>query len=249
MKNPQSLWAVLLAWAILFGGAAMAQAGTVTGTVTYLERMAVPPGAVLDVRLVDVSRMDVAATTISSMHHAIDRVPFPFSLAYDDALIDDRMTYAVQASILVAGKAMYRSTESHQVLTRGAPKNIDIVVQRMAPTEPAPGLDNTAWVVTDIKGRVIIADKLPTIEFAEGGKFGADSTCNRVAGTAEIDGTRISFPKAMAMTRMACAEPYEKLQRDFVDALGEVAGFELNGDRLALVNAAGVTVLQLAAKG
>ena len=37
----------------------------VTGTVDYRERMALPPDAVVEVRLSDVSRQDVAAPVIA----------------------------------------------------------------------------------------------------------------------------------------------------------------------------------------
>lgn len=102
--------AIVLSIAALFGGAV--SAGTISGSVTYLERMAVPQGAVLEVALVDVSRMDVPAETLSVMRYALDRVPFAFSLPYDDALIDERMSYNVQARILAEGRVVFRSTQA-----------------------------------------------------------------------------------------------------------------------------------------
>ncbi|TNF88356.1 MAG: hypothetical protein EP300_08085, partial [Gammaproteobacteria bacterium] len=78
---------------------------TVTGTVTYRERIALTPEAVVDVKLLDVSIADVSAKliaqqTIKPKH----QVPIPFELVYDPADIDERMTYAVRATISERGR-------------------------------------------------------------------------------------------------------------------------------------------------
>ncbi len=104
----------------------------VTGTVTYRERMLLPPDAVIQVSLVDVSLMDVPAKLISRQEirpeHA---VPVAFSLPYDPAAIDERMTYAVQARISSGGKLLFITDTSYQVLTRGQPGHVDLVLKRV----------------------------------------------------------------------------------------------------------------------
>src|SRR5690606_28033950 len=54
--------------------------GVLTGTVTYLQRVALPPGSVIEVRLQDVSRADAAAEVIASqtITTAGENVPIPF---------------------------------------------------------------------------------------------------------------------------------------------------------------------------
>ncbi|MFV0512160.1 MAG: YbaY family lipoprotein [Jhaorihella sp.] len=234
----------------MLAGAAMARAGTVTGSVTYRERIAVPPGAVLEVRLADVSRMDVAANILSLQRFALDHVPFAFALGYDDALIEPALSYAVQAEILHGGDVLYRSTRSYPVLTRGAGDSVDIVVERAtagAQASPA-SLAGTRWQVFDIRGRALITDKRPSIRFLEGGEFGAHSGCNQYVGTAVIEGGAIRFPQAMAGTQMACPEPYGLLERDFIAALHEVAAYLRDGDNLALLDQAGNPLLRLKAE-
>ena len=102
---------------------------TVTGTVTYRERIALPPNAVVRVQLRDVSKMDVAAEIISEQiiepKHA---VPIPFELAYDPADIDERMSYSVFADIRSDGKLLFISNTHNAVLTRGGSNQIDIVL-------------------------------------------------------------------------------------------------------------------------
>lgn len=237
--------ALALLWAVTV--AAAAQADTVTGSVTWRDRMAVPQGAVLDVQLLDVSRMDVAAVPLSQMRHALDRMPFAFELAYDPALIDDRMTYAVQARVLVGDQVLYRSTTGYPVLTRGAGDRVEITVERMP--QPAAAADNPlagSWEVIDMHGRLMVGDKRPGIEFQADGSFAADSTCNRYVGTAEIGDGTVTFPEAMAGTRMACPDPYGTIERDFVAALALVRGYVVNeAGGVALTNEAGMAVLRL----
>lgn len=104
--------------------------GVVSGTVTYLQRSALPPQAVVEVQLVDVSRADAPAIVIDSVTFETGgrQVPFPFELTYDPAQIDERFTYAVQARITVDGQLRFISTRSYQVITRGNPNTVEVIV-------------------------------------------------------------------------------------------------------------------------
>ena len=60
---------------------------TLSGTVAYRERIALPPDAVLTVRLLDVSRADAASVTLGETRVETDgrQVPLPFTVRYDGA--------------------------------------------------------------------------------------------------------------------------------------------------------------------
>jgi putative lipoprotein len=94
--------------------------GTVTGTVAYRDRMALPPDAVVQVQLSDVSRQDAPATVLAekTIEPAGRQVPLPFELRYDPGAIEPTHTYAVRATIRSAGRLLY-STDTHApVITR-----------------------------------------------------------------------------------------------------------------------------------
>ena len=102
---------------------------TVSGTVYYLQRIALPPDALVEVKLVDISKQDVPAVTIAEQkitNHS--QVPIPFELHYDLAKIDSRMTYAVQARIERGGKLLFVSTQVIPVITRGNPTHVEVKV-------------------------------------------------------------------------------------------------------------------------
>ncbi len=100
--------------------------------MTYRERIALPPTAVVHVRLVDVSRADAPAVLIAEQVIRTEgrQVPFEFALAYDESRILPAHTYAVQVRIEDGGKLLFISDTVHPVITRGAPFRVDIVVRR-----------------------------------------------------------------------------------------------------------------------
>jgi putative lipoprotein len=128
----------LLAGACTAGGTGSGTAAVVTGTATYRERILLPPEAVFEAVLQDVSRADAPALGIGRTR--IDNPgapPIAFAIAYDPAAIDPRMTYAVRAVIAVGGRLMFTSESLTPVLTRGAPAEVSILM-RMVGRQPAP---------------------------------------------------------------------------------------------------------------
>lgn len=104
----------------------------VTGSVAYRERIALPPTAVVTVRLVDVSRADAPSVLIAEqvIHTAGRQVPFAFELDYDASRILPSHTYSVQARIEDGGRLLFISDTSYPVITRDAPTRVDIVLRR-----------------------------------------------------------------------------------------------------------------------
>ena len=101
----------------------------VSGKVFYLQRIALPPDASLEVKLVDISNQDVPAVTIADDKITNPgQVPIPFELQYDPDKIDPRMTYAVQARIEQDGKLLFISTQVFPVITRGKSTTVEVKV-------------------------------------------------------------------------------------------------------------------------
>jgi putative lipoprotein len=103
----------------------------VTGTVTHLERRALPSEAVVIVRLQDISRADAPAILLGEQRIDLDgrQVPVAFEIGYDRAAIDERMSYSVSARIELGDELLMISDTVHPVITRGAPtKDLEIRV-------------------------------------------------------------------------------------------------------------------------
>jgi putative lipoprotein len=101
----------------------------VTGRVFYRERIAMPPGAVLTVSLLDVSRADAPAELITRIDvPEPGNVPIAFEIPYDRSSIDARRTYSVRATIEVEGRLAWTTDRAHHVITGGAASDVEIML-------------------------------------------------------------------------------------------------------------------------
>jgi putative lipoprotein len=108
-----------------------ATAASLTGTVTYREKVALPPTAVIDVQLLDVSAQDSTAVLVGRrlLLSAGRQVPIPFELWYDPAAINSRNSYAVRARIFQGENLLFTTNMPVPVLTQGKPSaNVEIVL-------------------------------------------------------------------------------------------------------------------------
>lgn len=109
---------------------------SVTGTVSYLQRIALPTNAVIVVKLSDVSQADAPAKIIAeqTINLGQRQVPVPFVLAFDPSKTDAKHSYSVSAKITVDGVLMFTTEQSYPVLTNGHPSRVDLILKQV----PAP---------------------------------------------------------------------------------------------------------------
>ena len=113
-------------------GARPTAAASVTGTATYRERMALPPDAVFEAIIEDVSKADAPALVLGRTEVTSFQVPVSFSIAYDPAKLDPRARYSVRTRILVEGRLWFTSDTRHPVLRDAGDTRVDIVMRRVA---------------------------------------------------------------------------------------------------------------------
>ncbi|CAH0533945.1 hypothetical protein VST7929_01823 [Vibrio stylophorae] len=91
----------------------------VRGTLTYLQRIALPDDAVITVTLEDIAFADAPAEVISqdSFMAEGNQVPFNFTLEYDPNLINARHPYNIRARIDVDGQLMFTTDTIYPVIT------------------------------------------------------------------------------------------------------------------------------------
>lgn len=209
---------------LLPAGGAFATTRTLRGTVSYRERIALPPGAIVEVKLLDVSLADAPARIIAETRISGARNPARYALHFDRAQIQPRRRYALQARILHRGQLLFISTSHHGIFD-GGPEQTDIRVERVA-ASPSPAPERKAspvgrWLLEDIR-RAGVIDRLQTVlEIAADGRVSGSGGCNRMSGSARISGTRISFGP-VAATQMACAPAAMNQEQKFFAGLREV---------------------------
>jgi putative lipoprotein len=107
---------------------------TVSGTVTYRPRIALAPGAVLTVRVLDVSRADAAAITVAEQAGEVHRqVPLPFELRFDPSDLDPRCRLSVSAQIHLDGQLRWTSDTHVPVSVAESTTDVEIVVVPVGP--------------------------------------------------------------------------------------------------------------------
>ena len=97
----------------------------------YRERIMLPPGHVLTVKIEDVSRMDAPSVVMAETSESIDGrgPPYTVTLGFPTSQIDPRHTYAARATISDAdGRLVFVTTERHAVLTQGNPASARITM-------------------------------------------------------------------------------------------------------------------------
>jgi putative lipoprotein len=249
MNRPLLLLVLVLALGVDSVVAQGTAQGAVVGTVSYRQRVALPADAVVEVRLLDTSRTDVAAHIIgeATIPTAGAQVPIPFRIEYNPAAIDPSHTYSVRAIINVGGKLLFSSTTNYPVLTRGAGNEAAIEVYMILPAGAAvdPGaksgvsLENIFWKLVALGDKpafaVPAAREAGFTLYSEGQRMSGSGGCNRLLGRYELGaGTLKLIPSGTTM--MACADDSTLQEADFLSALKMTTGYRISGDTLELRN-------------
>ncbi len=230
---------------------------TISGTVTYRPRIALPPDAVVRVSLEDVNRADAKSTVLAEQTILTDgrQVPIPFELKVADSSMVPNGRYALRAQIHGDGGALLWTTnEFHSVPSGSAPaKDVELVVVQTADDVGKTAGDSTrgplvgpTWrlVSTDAPdGRAVTpaAGEAYTIAFGADGRYNGEAHCNRYGGEFKSTPTgTLSLTQGLS-TLAACAPPSSA--NVFMGVLNAVTSFTRSDDSLRLTSGTGGTLV------
>ena len=130
---------------------------SVSGTVTYRERLALTPGATLVVELRDVSHVDVPAPLIARQTiSGPGQVPIKFKVGYNRSDISSRNRYAIIAKIVESdGRLAFINDTAYEVITQGKPGKVDMLLVLAQPPSDLVGGSNAGsdwqtWVEVSV---------------------------------------------------------------------------------------------------
>lgn len=234
-----------------------ASEATLSGTVTYRERIALLPGSVVTVQLEDTSIADAPAVVLAETEmvtEADESVPLAFILTYDPADIVATHAYAVSARITQNGQVRWISDTHTPVLTNDAPgTDIEIILvgtgvsggsEQGAPpaaTLPSVPLVGTSFRLVSFGDATIPAGTNYTVTFAEdqlSAKF-----CNTMSGAYTMEHEIVRAPQ-MISTLMACSGPADpmRIESAFGQMVAEGAAVLLVGTTLTLADTEGTAM-------
>lgn len=226
-------------------------ATTLNGTVTFRERIALPNDAWLRVTLIDLATM-APVVGASAGIPAKGQVPIGFSLNVHSQVEATTGAYGLTAEISNAGQVLFRTARPVPVtIGDSAPTVIMVYRAPSQPPQPEPSIPatppelfDTLWSVTSIGGRPVAGPRPPTLSIAPDHRAGGFGGCNNYFTEASINAQALTFGPAAA-TRMACAPDLMTDEAAYFTALGAVASYELEGQGLRLLDAAGVPLIGL----
>lgn len=255
-------WVKLLAGCLvgaLAGLPALAASVTLSGEVTYRERIAMPQGAYLRLRLVDLTAAGTPTRVQAEAPIASPgQVPLTFTLNFDGRALVDGNQHALVAEIMAGLELWFSNAEPYRldplapqgpvaILTSFAGRltEADERAEVAQATPNAPSILDLTWRAESINGNPVAADVDSTLSIASDMRAGGRGGCNNYFAQAQVGGETIGF-SAIAATRMACLSDAATAQETaFFAALEAARLWRRHGDSLLLLDEDGEEVIRL----
>lgn len=237
---------------------ALAERITLTGDVTYRERIALPESGTLTVALIDLAYPDRPGLAATAAFARPGRVPLTFTLNLDTDKLDRNRQYALVAQIAGAdGAVWFRNNEPYAVDPlapaepvvilvnfQGAPDTPPAADLPPAPPAPPPILDIT-WNAQTIGGNPVVRGSVSSLSIGSDLRAGGRGGCNSWFAQAQV-GEQTLVLSAVAATRMACIDDTLSAQETaFFDALAQTRFWRLADGKLTLLDTAGAELALL----
>jgi putative lipoprotein len=220
----------------------------ISGSISYVQKVALPPNATVELRLEDVSRPDAPPILVAEKKVATQgrQQPIPFQLEYDSTRIQPTHHYAVRASIVSDGAKIFATGSGYPVITGGNPVQIAVLVEPIgnasrkdATSGPTPPLVGTYWKAVEIDGTPIatMADSTREVHLClrtQDKRVDGDGGVNLITGSYELKDQTLRFSD-LASTLMAGPTLLMTQERSFYDALKATKGYRISGKSLELI--------------
>lgn len=176
-------------------------------------------------------------------------VPMTVALFYDRKVLGETYRYSVIASIWSAGTSIFRTTKPLDIIGQPNGVSVDLLLTMVSDENDnianGRSIAGIEWAVTEISGLPWPNDDPATLIFDTESNVSAFGGCNRFRGKAVTSDGALAFYEDFAGTLMACPDPLEDLERRFLNALRQVAGYVRYGAGLLLTDAQGNAVMHL----
>jgi putative lipoprotein len=249
---------VAMAAFLLAASPALAERITLTGDVTYREKIKLPEGGNLTVTLIDLSEPQRPGLAASAAIANPGKVPLTFTLNLDTDRLDATHDYALVAQIAAAdGTVWFRNAEPYAIDPLAPVTPIVIIVNVIGaddaaaatnlPAEPTPppAILGATWNATAIAGTPVVRGSVSSLSIGSDMRAGGRGGCNSWFAQAQV-GEQTLMLSAVAATRMACIDDALTAQETaFFNALAQTRFWRLDGTTLTLLDAAGAELAML----
>lgn len=252
---------------ICIGGAALGLYGCVsgprepdpdafiTGTAFSRERIYVPPGAVFDATLVDISRPDAPPTVLGRQRlEPAGPPPFELRIPYHSGRVQPQGRYAVRASVTQEGRLLFVTDSTHPVLQDPAFRRVDVILTRVEPIRATVRAEvpllQTYWKLLQVEDEPVDAAHAGAPEAhlvlqADELRVTGSGGCNRFLGEYALQGGALRFA-SLVSTLQLCLDGGAS-EMPYLQALRKVRSFVQQGRELELRGEDGKPLLRLQA--
>lgn len=227
----------------------------ITGVAFARERIYVPPGAVFEATLVDVSQQDTPSTVLGRQR--IDPsgpAPFALRIPYHSARIASKGRYAVRANVTFDGRLLFVTDTSHPVLQDPAFRRVDVILQRVEPSRANARAEvpllQTYWKLLEIEEEPVDAARKGAADAhlvlqADEPRVTGSGGCNRFLGEYTLQGGRLHFASLVSTLRLCLAGGGSEIQ--YLQVLRSVRTYAQQGRELLLRGEDGKPLLRFEA--
>lgn len=105
-----------------------------SGSVSYMARIALPPDAVLIIRIQDTARADAKALTLAEQRIDLagQQVPIPFKITVDRDLLPKQARVKVSARIQRGKTLLFINDTAYRALKDGEPQHVDMALKEVS---------------------------------------------------------------------------------------------------------------------
>ncbi|MCV2882466.1 META domain-containing protein [Actibacterium sp. XHP0104] len=221
---------------------------TLSVTVSFRERIALPPGVQLDVQVLEVVNPDRHPVAIVSQRFAMTTVPMTVSLTYDPKVVRKETRYAVFAAIRSPdGQQIFRATKTLDGVVGSGQAAINVLLMMLPEGDVNAAvprrISGVAWTAKEVFGEAWPNDDPATLVIDDEMNVSVFGGCNRFRGQLQPSDRGLAFPDNMAGTMMACPDETEAQERRFLAALAQVSDYVRYGAGLVMEDFDGRAVL------
>ena len=208
-----------------------------------------PPGALLQVSLVDVSRADARAPTLAQTRLPLSGPgPWPFDLSVERRLIDPRGSYSVRAEIgLEGGQPAYVTDTAHLVLGHSGQRQAQLLLRPVdnRARAAATRIEGRRWVLVSLDGQPLDRQDPASAPFftlhPEDQRVSGSGGCNPLHGRYRLNGAALQLLRDPPSESRSCPTGMER-ERALRFALVTTEQWRLDGRRLRLYDRLGAQV-------
>jgi len=229
----------------------------ISGAVISRERLYVPPDAVFDAALVDVTQVGEPPLVLGRQRLApAGPLPYELRIPYRQAHIRPKGRYEVRAAVTQQGRLLLDTPGVHPVLLSPEFRHVDVIVARVpllkATLAAAVPLRQTYWKLVEVVGRAALPPPAAGAEAAhlvlerDSDRAMGSGGCDRFAARYTLAGEQLRLDALVSGLRLCLKGGTSELA--YLQQLVAVSSYMQEGRMLELRDRAGKPLLRFVAE-